>query len=227
MTRLLMLDLDEHLVAAVTRSLQQEGIDVVPVVSVERAREEAARQHFDVALLDGDLIDAAQLAAFSELPVILTTSFLEPEGQHRFFSRAPLVRKPYTSAQLLSALRATCAAPSFQSVSLLDVLRRANSDGSSLALRVGRAHIFVEAGELVHAELDGVRGERALAEVLAQGAQAEVAPITERARERTIQRPFQSLMLDLLRHIEERELRESELGARGESTSTFAKGPRS
>jgi DNA-binding response OmpR family regulator len=219
MTRLLMLDFDEHLVSAVTRTLQQEGVDVVAVQSFERAREAAASQHFDVALLDCDLIDTSELSAFSELPVILTTSFLEPEGQHRFFSRAPLMRKPYTSAQLLSALRATCVPPSLRNASLLDVLRRANSEGSTLSLRVGRARLFVENGELVHAELGGTSGERALSEVLEQGAQDEVESIAERAARHTIQRPFQALMLDLLRHIEEREQRVS--------TSTYLKGPRS
>lgn len=227
MTRLLMLDLDEHLVSAVSRTLSAEGVAVVAVKSVEEARSAFESGCYDVALLDGDLMNAQELSAFSMLPVILTTSFLEPEGQHRFFSRTPLLRKPYTSAQLLSALRSTVAAPSLQKASLLDTLRSANSEGRTLALRVGRARLFVEAGELVHAELDGVCGERALAEVLRESAQAELTPIRERAQERTIERPFQALMLELLRHIEERELRESERVARSESTSTFFKGPRS
>jgi DNA-binding response OmpR family regulator len=223
-----MLDFDEHLVSAVSRTLQQEGVDVVAVRSVESARHEAENQHFDVALLDCDLLDAAELAAFSELPVILTTSFLEPEGQHRFFSRAPLMRKPFTSAQLLSALRATSALPGLENVNLLDVLRRANSEAKSLVLAVGRARLFVEDGELVHAEFDGISGERALAEVLAHGAQAEVVTISGQAERRTIQRPFQALLLDLLRHIEEREQRESAFADEGrEDTSTHFKGPRS
>ena len=225
MTRLLMLDVDEHLVSAVTRTLSQEGVDVVATFSPERARAEALRQHFDVALLDGDLIDPTELSAFAELPVILTTAFLEPEGQHRFFRRATLLRKPFTSAQLLSALHATCANQNFQRVSLMDVLRRAHGERQSLALSVGRARIFLEEGELVHAELDGELGERALAEILAERSPADPRPIAESAGQRSIHRPFQPLMLELLRHIEEREQRESERAeAMDETTHVFRKG---
>jgi DNA-binding response OmpR family regulator len=227
MKRLLMLDVDEHLVSAVTRALQHEGVEVVAVSSVERARERAHDQSFDAALLDCDLIDAAQLPSFAGLPVILTTSFLEPEGDHLFFRQARLLRKPFTSAQLLSALREACGAGNLEKASLLDVLRRTHSAGGSLALRVGRAHVFVEDGELVHAELDGVSGERALAEVLAEAATADLVPIGARASRRSIQRPFQALLLDLLRHIEECERREEGLAReRFESAAPGPKGSR-
>ncbi len=225
MTRLLMLDLDEHLVSAVTRTLSQEGVDVVATFSLERARAEALQQHFDVALLDYDLIDPTELSAFADLPVILTTAFLEPEGQQRFFRRAQLLRKPFTSAQLLSALHATGANQSFQRVSLMDVLRRAHGERQSLALGVGRARIFLEEGELVHAELDGQLGERALAEILAERSPADPRPIAESASQRSIHRPFQALMLELLRHIEEREQRELECAEPlEETTHVFRKG---
>jgi DNA-binding response OmpR family regulator len=225
MTRLLMLDFDEHLVSAVTRTLSEEGVDVVAVFDIARAREEARQQRFDVALLDCDLIDATELAAFSQLPVILTTSFLEPEGQHRFFRRARLLRKPFTSAQLLAALRATCANQDFEDASLLDVLRRAHGQRQTVSLKVGRARVFMESGELVHAEFDGATGEEALAEILAEHSADEVLRCADSAEERSIRRPFQALTLELLRHIEERELRESERAAADdETTNVFRKG---
>lgn len=227
MIRLLMLDFDERLVSAVTRALQHEGVEVVAVANAERAREQALGQRFDAALLDCDLLDASELSAFSRLSVILTTSFLEPEGQHRFFRHARLLRKPFTSVQLLSALRETCGTPSFENPSLVDVLRRAHSDRQDLALSVGRALVFVENGELIHAELDGTSGERALAEVLAQGPHEVVMPVKSRAVTRSIHRPFQPLMLDLLRHIEEREQREIELTRSHRDSPSSFKGPRS
>jgi len=218
MTRLLMLELDEHLVSAVTRTLSQEGVDVV-------ARREASQQHFDVALLDCDLIDPTELSAFADLPVILTTAFLEPEGQHRFFRRAQLLRKPFTSAQLLSALHAAGANQSFQRASLMDVLRRAHGERQSLALSIGQARIFMEEGELIHAEHDGQLGERALAEILAERSPADPHPLAESASQRSIHRPFQPLMLELLRHIEEREQHESErMVELEETTNVFRKG---
>jgi DNA-binding response OmpR family regulator len=228
MKRLLMLDFDRHLLSAVTRALQHKGVEVVSAGSVERARELVRDQSFDAALLDGDLLGAGELPTFAALPVILTTSFLEPEGGHLFFRHARLLRKPFTSAQLLTALREVCGAPNGENTSLLDVLRRAHGAGATLALRVGEAQLFIERGELVHVELNGSSGERALAELLAEATPAEPAPIAARAPRRSIQRPFQALMLDVLRHLEECEERESELARdQLDSSPPGAKGPRS
>ena len=204
MTRLLMLDGDRRLIIVVARVLAQEGIEVVGAASLEEAQELVATDAFDAALLDCDLLDAGELSAFSELGLVLTTSFLEPEGEHRFFRRAPLLRKPFTSAQLRAALHeaslALCAEPTM----LVDVLSRAHTRGQSLVLRLGDAELFLEEGELVHAEVLGVHGEQALAQVLAE-AREELAILPSRRVPRTIHRPFQALMLDLLRLVEERE----------------------
>lgn len=221
--RLLLLDFDKRLVAALVRTLQHEGVAVVAVENVEQAKERVASQHFDVAVLDCDLIDAAELAAFAELPVILTTSFLEPEGHHRFFRQARLLRKPFTNAQLSAALRATCGAPNGEPDSLVDVLRHAHSNRQSLALGVGQARLYLEDGELVHAELDGESGERALVEVLARDPEP-VLVTHSRAPLRSIHRPFQVLMLDLLHRIDEREQRESERARSGDSAISLRKG---
>jgi DNA-binding response OmpR family regulator len=202
MTRLLMLDMDARLVSAVTRALAQEGIEVIGVPNVERARSCVAERTVDVALLDGDLIDETELSAFAPLPVVLMTSFLEPEGAHRFFRHARLLRKPFTSAQLLSALHETCGTLTAEPATLVDVLRRAHTDKQTLGLAVGEAEIFVERGELIHAERDGKEGESALADVLAE-AQSGFSFIPFRAQPRTIQRPFRALLLDLLRHLDE------------------------
>lgn len=202
--RLLMLDLDPRLVSAVTRTLDQHGFEVVGVQSVDGAREVVATEHLDAAVLDCDLFDAGALTDFSRVPVILTTSFLESEGRHWSFQHARLLRKPFTSAQLLSLLHDACGTPCSHSIMLVDVLRRAHSDGLNVTLRVGEADIFMEAGELVHAELDGLSGESALARVLS-GSQREPFAIPVRATVRTIHRPFQGLLLDLLRNLEERE----------------------
>jgi DNA-binding response OmpR family regulator len=204
MTRLLMLELDQRLIAAVSRALSQQGVQVIGTSSVAQAYASARAGEVDVALLDGDLIDEADLAEFRGLPLLVTTPFLEPEGQHRFFGHARLLRKPFTNAQLLSALQDTCDGLGAEPASLVDLLRRAHSDQQSLALRVGDAELFIEDGELIHAERRGVRGERALADVLAEEHQVAVR-IALRPVPRTIQRPFRALMLDLLRTIDERE----------------------
>lgn len=224
MTRLLMLDFDQRLVTVVTRALWQEGVEVVGVSSLERALDRTSQQRFDAALIDCDLIEEGELSAFASLPMILTTAIMEPEGQHRFFRHARLLRKPFTSAQLLSALHETCGSLERDSATLVDVLRRAHSARQDLALNVGGGLLFIERGELVHAELNGVLGERALAEVLALAERTPV-PIQGRPAARTIHRPFQALMLDLLRHIDERE--QGEPSVLRSSVTPIDKGPRS
>jgi hypothetical protein len=203
MTLLLMLDFDPHLVSAVTRTLRQHAIAVVGVTAVHEAYERATTQPFDAGLLDGDVLSRGELDAFGSLPLVLTTTFLEPVWD-RWFSERPILHKPFTSAQLLSVLGDTLDALRPRSASVVDLLRRAHSAGRSVAYRVGRGEVFLEGGELVHAELDGIRGEAALSHVLAE-VDPLVVRIADRAVERSIHRPFRTLLLDLLRRIEERE----------------------
>jgi DNA-binding response OmpR family regulator len=225
MKRLLMLDADVRLAAVVTRALRQEGVEVLSAETVDGARALLPTQRFDAALLDCDLIDSHDLSLFSSLQVLLTTSFLEPEGEHRFFLRAPLLRKPFTSAQLLSALHEVCAVLRYEPAMLVDVLRQAHTRGQSVVLRIGTAEVFLEEGQLVHAEYLGVRGESALAEILARP-HRELVCLPYREVARTIHRPFQALVLELLRFVEERERLapsvaqpKSALGRDGESRS--------
>lgn len=204
MTSLLMLDVDPRLVSAVTRALAEEGVTVVGTGSVEDALAALKQQSFAAALLDGDLLDAEQLTTFASLPIILSTSFLEPLGGHRSARQGGLLRKPFTSAQLLAALHDVCGSQGSMPPGLVDALRRAHSQGRSLALDVGGACVFMEQGEIVHAEYGALVGERALAEVLARSTSTPV-PVAEREGVRTIHRPFQELMLDALQRLEERE----------------------
>jgi DNA-binding response OmpR family regulator len=204
MNHIIMLDCDSTLVSAVTRALAQEGMKVTSASDVREALARVSSEVFDAALLDGDMIDAEELARFAVVPVILTTSFSERAGGHRFSREARLLNKPFTSAQLLSALHKVCVALDPRSGSLVGLLRRANSAGQSVAFRVGAATVVVEQGELVHAELGGVVGERALVRVLAQSHHVPVV-IPHRDVARTIQRPFRALMLELLERIEEQE----------------------
>ncbi len=204
MIRLLMLDFDTRLVSAVTRTLQQQGVAVVGVQNVEHARRHAASKTFDVAVLDADLIEPSELESFASLPLVLVSSFLPPEGHFHALPNARVLRKPFTTAELLSLLREAFGPLSSEPMRLVDVLRLANTEGRSVALQVGRGEVHLENGELVHAELDGESGESALAEVLARAGETLVT-IPSREVERTIHRPFQVVLLDLLHFIEQRE----------------------
>ncbi|MFT3923876.1 MAG: hypothetical protein QM778_15190 [Myxococcales bacterium] len=205
--RLLMLDLDTRLIAAVSRTLRHYGVDVVGSQCIEVARAEVEAHGFDVAVLDSDSLDPADLTAFAKLPLILTTSFMEHEGRHRLFGRGLLLRKPFTSAQLLTTLRETLGSLGSEPMLLVDVLRRAHTEAQSVGFVVGDAELYLEAGELIHAQLGDMQGEGALAEVLAAG-HARLSRIPTRDVPRTIHRPFHTLMLELLQRIEEREQRD-------------------
>jgi DNA-binding response OmpR family regulator len=202
--RILMLEYDARLLAAVTRTLEQHGVRVVGTHALDTARRLLAIEHFDAALLDCDSLEPDDLLSFTDFPLILVTSFLGHEGAHRFFGHGLLLPKPYTSAQILSALKDALGTLGSEPQLLVDVLRRAHSDAESVGFCVGEAQLFIEQGELVHAELGGLSGEAALAEVLAEG-NPRARRIPARAVERTINRPFQTLLLDLLQRIDERE----------------------
>jgi DNA-binding response OmpR family regulator len=202
--RLLMLDLDPRLIAAVSRTLRHHGVSVVGTQCVETAQKYIETKMFDAALLDCDSLTPPDLQRFAGTLLILTTSFLEHEGEHRFFGHAALLRKPFTSAQLLSTLRETLGTLGSEPLLLVDVLRRAHTDAESVGFCVGDAELFLERGELVHAQFRELHGEPALAEVLAEPS-PRLLRIPSRPVERTIHRPFQTLMLDILQRIEERE----------------------
>lgn len=207
MIRLLMLEFDPRLLASVRRALVRERVEVVGVDRLEDAEDEADTGHYQVALLDGDLLDPGDLARFGRLPLIVMTSLLARDGAAPAFAldRAfRVLQKPFTSAQLRAALHETVGVVSLEALTLVDLLRRAHSDRRSVALRVGAGEVFVEDGELVHARFAEQAGESALSRMLAD---ATTAPclIAKRPDARTIHRPFQPLMLDILRGLEEGE----------------------
>jgi hypothetical protein len=109
-----------------------------------------------------------------------------------------------------------------RSFSVVDVLRRAHTSGGSVALRVGRGEVYLEGGEVVHAEFCGVRGEAALVDVLSE-VDPTVVRVARRAVERTIHKPFRPLLLDLLRFLEERDER-SRRGAAGNGRLRLLRG---
>jgi CheY-like chemotaxis protein len=204
MIRLLMLDLDSLLVAAIGRTLLQEGMSLENVRSAELACRRVVEGNVDVALLDFNLINRADFACFAKIPVVLMTSFLESEEEHPFFRGARLLRKPFTSAQLLMALREALGPLHSEPVLLVDLLLRAHTCGLSVAFRVGSAEVFVENGELVHAEFGKLRGEAALAAILGDSQNGPLS-IPSRSVEHTIARPFRTTLFDALGAVDERE----------------------
>ncbi|MET0284972.1 MAG: hypothetical protein ABW352_10890, partial [Polyangiales bacterium] len=199
---LLMLERDAQLTSAVRRGLSAHGIELTAVHGEAEALQRIACEPFDAALLESDLLGEEGLLSFAGLPLIFTTTCLEPAGTHRFFGRGLLLNKPFTSTQLLAALQQARTPSSHRCDGLVDVLRRANSAGASMTLRVGDALLVIERGEIAHAECGRRRGEPALAEALSL--RQPFTRLPTRPYVRTIERPFQLLMLEILEQLDDR-----------------------
>jgi DNA-binding response OmpR family regulator len=204
MIRLLMLDLDDLLLAVITRAMQHEGVAVEGVHSARQARRRIGEGAVDIALLDAGLISAADYASLSQVPLVLTSSFPEPEGSRLFARGARFLRKPFTGAELMTALREALGPLHSESLLLVDLLLRAHTAGLSAAFRVGAAEVFMKSGELVHARLGALEGETALAAILADS-QHEPRSIAPREVVHSIVRPFRTVLLDALGAVDARE----------------------
>jgi CheY-like chemotaxis protein len=203
MIRLLILDLDQLLVAVIARAVSREGIAVEAVESVRAAQERIAAGGIDIALLDASLVHAADFAPLSAVPVVLTSSFPEQESARRFSREVRLLRKPFTGAELMTALREALGPLDSEPLLLVDLLLRAHTSGLTAAYRVGAAEVFMEQGELVHARLGMLQGEPALAAILADP--HEPRSIPWRGVVQTIERPFRTVLLDALSTVDARE----------------------
>ncbi len=202
--RLLMLEFDLRLNAAVARTLKQHGVTVEGSQSFDVALSLASEKAFDAYLLDCDSLEPGELLAFAWAPRILTTSFIGHESGHRFFGHGVLLPKPYTGPQLIMALKEGLGVLQAEPKLLVDQLRQAHTDAASVGFCVGHAEIVIEHGELIHAEWGHLRGEEALSELLSE-ARTQMFKVPVRTVERTIHRPFHTLLLDLLQQIDERE----------------------
>ena len=94
-----------------------------------------------------------------------------------------------------------------QSKSLMDIIQMECLSRSSTVLRIKRgpltAKLWIQDGELIDAETDGARGEAALQRTLAwRTGSFETLP-PEPARERTIHKPVNALLLESAQSFDE------------------------
>lgn len=122
--------------------------------------------------------------------------------------------KPFTSSELLLAIRQavdceTGFRGSIHGLSLVDLLQMFHYARRSLAIAVDGlvpGHVFVENGQLIHAEYRELVGEPALRAILTMPAGSLRTMVLPPSIPHSITRDFETLLLDSLRRVDEASL---------------------
>jgi ActR/RegA family two-component response regulator len=218
-TSILIVEDDEQFRAAVARDLSHRGFDVSTVNSVADALSRLHQRVFDVLLTDlrlgerdgidllGQLTDVAP-----ETRTILMSAFATARDHQRAIElgAVQVLCKPFTSMELTLAIQQAVECEtgfrgSLHGLSLIDVLQMFHYARRSVRVTVGGrlgGEIHVREGEIVHAVQGELVGEEALRRILAMpSGSVRSGPLD--GDERSIERGFQGLVLDLLRELDE------------------------
>lgn len=216
---MLVVDDDAELRSAVTRELSEHGFDVSTADDVAAALVQIRAAHPDVLLTDlrmseADGIDLLHQARESspKTRAILMSAYATARD-HQVALELGAVRvlcKPFTSTELLQAIRQavdceTGFRGSVHGLSLVDLLQMFHYGRRSIRIDIGapiQGSIHIQQGEVVHATHGDEAGEEALRALLATPSGAITTTAAEDAP-RTIERSFRSLLLDLLRQLDE------------------------
>jgi hypothetical protein len=203
--RVLVLDADPMLTTAVARCLHEEGVEVLEQ-SCTSTIDEWAPGPFDLALIDARFTSSADRIGAGR--VVVMVSYPDPEAEREVAARFISIRKPFTSAQLLSLLDDELGWVRYRPGKLVDALRAAHSELRSLRIVLDRgestAEIHMVNGEVHDATFGDLCGEDALCALLrSRRSVREVATVAPSRR--TVTRPFRELLFDLLTRIDEDE----------------------
>jgi CheY-like chemotaxis protein len=213
MTRVLLADSDAALVFAMSRSLAHFGIEVVACSSPGSTRGRLEEQRFDLVVIDHRWRGSAWRDGAStgmETPVVFTTSFLGPCEGGRLVQGLMLLRKPFSSLELLSIIRRELGLPLIPPASTIDALQRAHAHRETVCLRdpslAGRpsaadSRIYLDRGELVHAVFGSLTGVAALREILRRRAPLAMSS-ADAAPTRSIRQPFKALIFEILQELD-------------------------
>ncbi len=219
MTAVLLVEDDVPLRQALASELNACGYEVFVAGAVDEAATHLRGRAIDVLVTDLrmsgrdgiDLLgDAVRLSPRTRC--VLMSAFATARDQQRA-TELGVVRvlcKPFTPDELRDAVSeaiecATGFRGSFHGLSLVDMLQMFHLSRRSLRLGVlGEREGFIEfhRGEVVHARYGDVTGEDALPFLL-RAESGAVSTSLARGAERTIDRPFQNLLLDVLCLLDE------------------------
>lgn len=213
MTRVLILDSDATLTSAVARCLGEVGLEVLEHHRADTVNEALRAGAFDVVLLDWAYTDLVE--HLDERKAIVMVAYAGPDKERELARRFTLLRKPFTSVELLSVLDQEVGPLSLRRPQLLDALRAAHSQRRTVRLMCANggesAEVVVVDGEIHDARHDDLRGERALRALLERPLAVREGVMTA-STERTVRRPWRKLLLDLLGQIDAAEQLEQSSG---------------
>jgi CheY-like chemotaxis protein len=218
---LLVVEDDADFRGALVRTLGQQGFDeVVEVAGVEEALEALSRRSFDVLITDLrlgerdgiDLIQSVRQSHPAVRPILMSAYAVARDVQVALSAGAvSVLSKPFTTDELREAIQqavecGTGFHGSFHGISLIDMLQMLHLAHRSLRLSVSGAVsgvIHLLDGEVVHAEAGRRRGEEAFRALLAEPAGSLQTAAAVEGVERSMTRPFETVLIDCLRQLDE------------------------
>ncbi len=204
--------------ALIERSLAPEHLELLAAGNGRKAVEILERRPVDLVLtdlympeMDGFELLAVMLQRFPSIPVIVMSSSELPELGEELTRRGALrfLEKPFDYLALAICVRETLARTSqgrLSGVSLLGFLQLLSFEKKSAALTVrseGRSGtLHVDAGEVVNASYDLLRGESAAAAIFSWH-DCDIDVSAPRQVERLIFRPLEGLLLEAAKELDE------------------------
>lgn len=218
LANVLLIDDDATTVSLVQYTLHQAGHEVLVSSGGTSASLALAESSIDVLVLDASL-ESAQgqpflelaLAAPQPIPTLMLLSQATARDAESALDRgaAGILDKPFTGDELLRGLTRALRTDSFRGhlrgFSLLDIFQVFHLSRRSLIVCLGtqpEARVWFENGEVVHAERGGQEGETVL-DTLLDVSSGTIRTLPFEPTRRSVQRPFDNLLLELLRTRDE------------------------
>ena len=219
MTSVLIVEDDLQFRSALARDLTVQGYQVAVAQSVDEAVGMLAAKPTNILLTDlriGERDGIDLLGTVREVSPDTRSILMSGYATARDHQRAmelgavQVLCKPFTATELFNALQQAIECEtgfrgSVHGLSLTDVLQMFHFGRRSVVIQVGGrvpGRLFFQDGELIHAQIANVVGEEAFKIILQlPSGSIQTSVFTEAPT--TIQKPFDNLLLDSLRTIDE------------------------
>ncbi|MBZ5715637.1 response regulator [Nannocystis pusilla] len=211
---------DMLLQAAIERRLKHEGHVAASANGSREAIDRLRRELFDVVLCDlhttsGDGAELLQWLGsyFPSVPVVLIVEALSPEfrGQYEGGGSVRIVEKPIDLDKLVKAIEACGPRKGFYGnqieVEFFDYVQMVAGSGRDKAVvlttHAGTGYLWIEHGDIVHAQWGEMRGEQAFYKMLSVGRGSFRENLFRSPPARTIVRSSMHLLMEAARQADE------------------------